>query len=213
VSKPATAAPASSSAQSTSSAPAQDSQAKWEIGDLGFDTEKKLWFIQLYNEVNQNVGTYMAKTVTLKRGNAAQYEWKDAGGRPFWHVRERFFAGDIESIGIDPTGANLTVVFKDDQQGDKDFEELNVDYAYIHYAFHLSNKEIALGNMAPFGFMEFFDITGKMVHVINNHWIIIEGLERKTVGTYPSIRIRIERKDVGRIFTTKTAVIVQGQPK
>src|SRR5271166_4239037 len=101
------------SAEKTAAAQQGASQPAWEFGDIGFDTEKKLWFIQLYNEANQNVGTYMGRRVVLKRGRAAQYQWKDAQGRSFWHVRERFFADEVENVGIDPSGALLTVVFKE----------------------------------------------------------------------------------------------------
>ena len=200
-----------------SSSPPPDVQSKWEVGDVGFDTEKKLWFIQLYNDINQNVGTYMAKAVILKRGNAFQYEWKDAQGRAFWHVRERFFADQVESIGVDPTGANVTINFKDDEPNQPGHEnppgqDVPMEFHHLHYAFHLSNKEIAVGNKAPFGFVEFYDISGKLIYVINNRWIMVEGVERKSVGTYPSIRLRIDRKDVWRILTTRTVVIIQGKP-
>jgi hypothetical protein len=217
VSKPASGTPAPSSSVSTSSSEPQGPQQKWEVGHVGFDTEKKLWFVQLYNEVNQSVGTYMAKNVTLKHGNAAQYEWKDMQGRAFWHVRECFFADQIESIGIDPSGVNLTLHFKEDEElplgtpKEPPAQDVPVEFHHLHYAFHLSNKEMAVGNRAPLGFVEFFDISGSLVHVINNHWIVIEGIDRKTVGEYPKIRLRIERKDVARIITTATVVIIQGK--
>jgi len=218
VSKPPSTTPSSLSSAPTAPAAPQpslsDSQIKWEVGDVGFDTEKKLWFVQLFNELNQNVGTYMAGTIILKRGNACQYEWKDNTGRAFWHVRERFFASEIESIGIDPSGANLTVHFKEGEganQADSSAQNVPTEFQYLHYAFHLSNKEMAVGNKAPLGFVEFFDITGKLIHAINNRWILIEGVSRKSVGTYPNIRLRIEKKDIGRILITRSAVIIQSK--
>ncbi len=48
---------------------------------------------------------------------------------------------------------------------------------------------------------------------LNNRWILIEDLDRKSVGEYPSIRLRIEKKDVQQIITTRTSVIVQGKTK
>jgi hypothetical protein len=216
VSKPTTTPSSPSSASAVAQAASPDSPVKWEVGDVGFDTEKKLWFVQLFNEANQNVGTYMANAVILKRGNACQYEWKDSQGKAFWHVRERFFAEQIESIGIDPSGANLTVHFKAEEQDQGDHEsapaqEVPTEFHYLHYAFHLSNKEIAIGNKAPLGFVEFYDANGKLIHVINNRWILIEGVDRKSVGTYPNIRLRVERKDVGRILSTRSAVIIQSK--
>lgn len=79
------------------------------------------------------------------------------------------------------------------------------EYRYIHYAFHLSSKEIAVGNKAPLGFVEFYGVTGKRTHAINNRRVLTEGIDRKSVGVYPHIRLRIERKDRGRILTTRTA--------
>lgn len=209
----------SSGTTTASSTSSTDSQAKWEFGDVGFDTEKKLWFVQLFNEVNQNVGTYLARSIVMKKGNAAQYQWKDLQGRAFWHVRERFLAEQIESIAVAPDGSSVTLYFKDDQP-DPDAPRapegvegapVPVEFDHIHYAFHLSNKEIAVGNRAPFGFLEFYDASGNLVYVINNKWIVIEGLDRKTVGAYPKIRLRIDRKDVERIITSRTVVIVQGK--
>lgn len=184
--------------------------AQWEIGDAGFDTDKKLWFIQLYNEVNQNVGTYMAKTIVLKGGFAAQYQWKDIQGRPFWHVRERFFVDQIESIGVDPTGVLLTVTFKDGTGGDESIPE---EFDHLTYAFHLSNKDIVNGNRAPLGFIEFHDKDGGVIKRLNNRWVIVENTNRKGVGDYPKIRFRVDKKDIGRVIATQSAIVIQGNNK
>jgi hypothetical protein len=37
---------------------------------------------------------------------------------------------------------------------------------------------------------------------LNNRWILIEDVDRKSVGEYPKIRLRIEKKDVQKIVTT-----------
>ncbi len=129
--------------------------AIWEFGDIGFDTEKKLWFVQLYNELNQNVGTHMGKNVVIKHGRAAQYEWKDGQGRAFWHVRERFFADEVENISLDAGAEVLTVVFKDEPARNDD-GTVPDEYDYILYAFHLTAKEMAKGNKPPLGFLEFY---------------------------------------------------------
>jgi len=182
----------------------------WEFGDVGFDTEKRLWFVQVTNEVNQNVGTYMAKNVSLKGGRATQYQWKDAQGRAYWHVRERFFAHEIDNIGVDPSGTKLTVTFNDPStEGDND--EAPKEFSYILYAFHLFNKDAAKGNRAPLGFVEFYDGAGDLIRRLNNRWIIVEDIDRKSVGEYPKIRLRIEGKDVDRIVATRTAIVIQGK--
>lgn len=185
-------------------------QDRWEMGDVGFDTDKRLWFVQLYNELNQSVGTYMAKSIVLKSGNAAQYEWKDAQGRAFWHVRERFFADEIDSIGIDPLGVKLTLTFKNDVVR-SEVKEPPTDYSYLLYAFHLINKDQAVGNKPPLGFVEFYDARGELVRRMNNKWVIIEGVDRKSVGEYPKIRLRVERSDVGQIISSQTVLIIQGK--
>jgi len=185
-------------------------QTVWEFGDIGFDTEKKLWFVQLYNEVNQNVGTHMGKRVVIKHGRAAQYQWKDGQGRAFWHVRERFFADEIENISLDAGAEVLTVSFKEGAEK-SDEGSAPEEYAYILYAFHLSSKEAARGNKPPLGFLEFYSAADKLVKRLNNRWILIEDLDRRSVGEYPTIRLRIEKKDVHRIVTTRTSVILQGK--
>jgi hypothetical protein len=187
------------------------SQPAWEFGDIGFDTEKKLWFVQLYNEANQNVGTYMGRRVVLKKGRAAQYQWKDQQGRAFWHVRERFFADEVENVGIDPSGALLTVVFKETSD-DGDDASVPDEYSYILYAFHLTNKELAKGNRSPFGFLEFYSASDALVKRLNNRWIIIEDVDRKSVGDYPKIRLRVDKKDIQRVVVTRSSVVIQGKP-
>jgi hypothetical protein len=200
--------PAKGDASKTPVTPATSTDI-WEFGDVGFDTDKKLWFVQLTSETNQNVGTYMGKGIALKGGRASQYEWKDSQGRAYWHVRERFFAHEIESIGVDPAGTKVTITFKDADAGQD--EDAPKEFSYLLYAFHLFNKEIAKGNRAPFGFVEFYDARGELVKRLNNKRVVVEDIERKSVGEYPKIRLRIEGKDVGKILTTKTTVVVQGK--
>ena len=40
----------------------------WEFADLGFDTGKKLWFIQFYDETNKSVGSYFARNIIAVKG-------------------------------------------------------------------------------------------------------------------------------------------------
>ena len=163
----------------TSTANASDGAQKfWEFADLGFDTGKKLWFIQFYNGTNENVGTYFAKSLSLDGGRASQYQWKDAQGGPFWHVRERFFATEIEKFSIDPAGGTIKLNFRNEEGGEDD-KTAPTEFAYILYAFHLSSKD---GGRAPMGFVEFYDSRGGLIQRIDNPWIIIEGLHRKTSG-------------------------------
>ena len=76
----------------------------WEFGDVGFDTHRRLWFIQLTDQTNQILNTRYARKIFATRGTAAQYQWKDIDGRPFWHIRERFFSRDVKEITETPEG-------------------------------------------------------------------------------------------------------------
>jgi len=200
--------PETRSSDATTPSNASDGAQKfWEFADLGFDTGKKLWFIQFYNETNENVGTYFAKSLSLAGGRAAQYQWKDAQGRPFWHVRERFFATEIESFAIEPTGGTIALRFRK-EGGREDDVTLPSDFSYLLYAFHLTSKD---GGRAPLGFVEFYGSNGGLLGRIDNRWIIIEGLDRKTSGVFPDIRLRAEQEDVGKIVVTRTAIVIQGK--
>ena len=192
----------------TRSAPASQPQLSemfWEYADLGFDTGKKLWFIQFYDETNKSVGSYFARNITITKGSAAQYEWKDTQGRAFWHVRERFFAREVEGFMISPTGS-VTVVFK--AGAETDAGAIPEDFAYLTYAYHLSSKDEH--ERAPMGFVEFFSAKGDLLRRVDNRWIVIEDASRKTTGEYPKIRLRMERKDVKNIIVTRSTIILQG---
>ena len=179
----------------------------WEFADLGFDTGKKLWFIQFYDETNKSVGSYFARNITLYKGSAAQYEWKDTQGRTFWHVRERFFAREVEGFTISPSG-NIMVTFRAGPNSDSG--AVPEDFAYLTYAYHLSNRDES--ERAPMGFVEFFNPKGDLLRRIENRWIIVEDASRRTTGAYPKIRIRMERKDVKNIIVTRSTIILQGSP-
>lgn len=181
------------------------SQVFWEFADLGFDTGKKLWFIQFYDETNRSVGSYFAKSINITKGSAAQYEWKDSQGRAFWHVRERFFAKDVEGFTVSPSGS-ISIAFKTGTAGNPG--AVPEDFAYITYAYHLSNKDE--NAKAPMGFVEFYNGAGDLVRRIDNRWIVVEDASRRTTGEYPKIRLRMERKDIANIIVTRSVVVLQG---
>ena len=41
--------------------------------------------------------------------------------------------------------------------------------------------------------------------------MIIEGVNRRTVGEYPALRIRVERMDISGMTVTQTAFVLQGR--
>jgi hypothetical protein len=181
----------------------------WEFADIGYDTDKKLWFVQLFDSVNQNVGFYTAKNILIKNGCAIQYQWKDMQGRPFWHVRERFQSSEVEGFQIDMKG-NLAINFK--RNHGEDDNHIPKNFAYLQYAYHLTTKETPQSvDRSPMGFVEFCNQNGEIIGRLNNRWIIVEDANRRTTGELPKIRIRIERKDIGRIIASRSTVIIMGK--
>jgi len=203
--------PELAASQSSTGSPGETSSL-WEFADIGFDTQKKLWFVQLFDSVNANVGFYTAKNIIMMGGCAIQYQWKDMQGRPFWHVRERFLASEVEGFHIDMRG-NLVVNFKKNNGAETaDAEDVPSMYSFLQYAYHLTSKETpAASDMAPMGFVEFCNENGTVLKRLNNKWIIVEDANRKTVGEFPKVRIRIDFKDITRIVVTRSAVVITGK--
>jgi hypothetical protein len=168
----------------------------WLWANLGFDTTKKLWFVDLHNHKG-TVQTYIAKNVILKDGYGTQYQWANRGPHAFWHVRERFFASDVKHINYDDSG-NLVV---ESIRIESLSEEIPAGYSYLCYAFSRKTSR---------GFLEFFDADNRLLKRVNEMWIIVEDVTRKTIGEYPNIRIRVERESIRKIIFTKTAAIIMG---
>ena len=139
---------------------------------------------------------YLAKGIILKDGYGVQYQWPDNRGE-FWHVRERIYAHDVRSINYDKDGTLVVDSLKIESVD----EVMPDDYAYLTYAYSLKTSR---------GFVEFYDKNDKQIQRTNEKWIIVEGLDRKTVGDYPNIRLRVERENVRKIVTTKTAIVISG---
>ena len=198
--------------QSVGSIAPQANEALWEFADVGFDTTKKLWFVQLFDSTNQNVGFYTARNVMISNGCAIQYQWKDTQGRPFWHVRERFQSSEVEGFQIDMKG-NLIINFRKDHGDDGNgSSHIPKDFAYLQYAYHLTTKETPHSlDRSPMGFVEFCNEAGEVLSRINNKWVIVEDANRRTTGELPKIRIRIDRKDIGRIIISRSSAIIMSR--
>ena len=190
----------------------QQGDSLWEFADIGYDTGKRLWFVQLFDSINQNVGFYTAKNVVMNRGCAIQYQWKDMQARPFWHVRERFLSSEVEGFQIDMKG-NLVINFKKDH-GDEENNATSVpkNFSYLQYAYHLTTKETPQSvDRSPMGFVEFCNQQGEVISRLNNRWIIVEDVNRRTAGELPKIRIRIDRKDIGKIIVSRSSIIIMSK--
>lgn len=167
----------------------------WLWADVGFDTTKKLWFVNLFDHKG-TVRSFIAKNIILKDGYGIQYEWPEKE-RAHWHVRERLFAADVRSIDYDQKG-NLIV---ESIRVEEPEAEIPQDYSYLAYAYSLRTSR---------GFVEFYDKNDIVLKRINEKWIVVEGLTRRTIGEYPYIRIRVEKSAIQRVVVTKTMIIIQG---
>lgn len=183
-----------------------EQEALWEFGDIGFDTARKLWFIQLTDKLNQVINTRHARSIVASGGIASQYQWKDTDGRAFWHVRERFYARDIKAISETPEGA-LHIQFRDSSTPET--PKPPDKFAYLLYAYHLTDK-IPSDSKAPMGFIEFFDEGDQLLARLDKKWIILEGVTHKTTGEYPGIRMRTEREDLAEVLVTSSCVVLRG---
>jgi hypothetical protein len=172
---------------------------KWEWGDIGFDTKRKLWFAALFNETGK-VEWHYAKNIVLDHISSIQYQWPHPG-KNSWHVRERIFAENVKQIDYDEKG-NLVIKFLPIFVHK---ESVPANYSYISYAFSLHTSK---------GFIDFYDENHKLVTTLSNKWIIVEDLKRRTIGEFPNIRLRVEKKDVKEIIITQTtAIIIGNTPK
>jgi hypothetical protein len=182
-----------------------ESEPLWEFGDIGFDTERKLWFIQLTSKTNEAVNTRHARDIKISGGTASQYQWKDTDGRPFWHVRERFFARDVKTISETP-GGEIWIEFKDSSNSVTDVPR---EFGYLLYAYHLTDKNPS-DSASPMGFLEFYSKEDELLYRIDKKWIILEGATHSTTGEYPRIRMRIERAHLTDLVVTASCVILRG---
>jgi len=171
------------------------SSGPWYWADVGFDTTKKLWFVSLFDHKG-TVRSFIAKNIILKNGYGTQYEWPEKE-RAFWHVRERLFAADVRSIDYDKEGNLIVESIRVEQRE----EEIPQNYSYVTYAYSLKTSK---------GFVEFYDANDRMLKRINEKWITVEDLTRRTIGEYPHIRIRAEKSDIRKILVTKTMIIIEG---
>jgi hypothetical protein len=181
-------------------------EALWEFGDIGFDTSRKLWFVQLTDKLNQVVNTRHGHAIEMSGGTASQYQWKDPGEYAFWHIRERFFARDIESISDTPEGV-VRIKFRSILNSQ--VKMVPDKFEYVLYAYHLTNKD-PNDPKAPMGFLEFYGEQDQLIEKVDRKWILLEGVTHKTTGEYPRIRMRAERADIAEILVTFSCVVLRG---
>lgn len=135
----------------------------WRWGNIGFDTRKKLWFVDLYNG-NGMVKFHYARNVIVKNGCGVQYQWNNRGEPIFWHVRERFFSDEVKSISYDQKG---NLIIECSAHAPPPDEGLPSDYSYVAYAYSLKTSK---------GYIEFYDRRDKLIKTIRDRWILVEDL-------------------------------------
>jgi len=170
----------------------------WDYAFLGFDTQKRLWFIDYFGPRNENMGVQFGKNIIIKNGHGFQYQWSDEDRTgKFWHIREVILAQHVKQIYIDDND-NIIIEFKELNSNDKVPDK----FSFIRYAYHLGNG---------LGFVEFYDESNNKIHVINNKFIIVENLNHKTVGVYPKIRFHADRNDIDQVIVTNFVCIIKGR--
>jgi hypothetical protein len=179
----------------------------WEYCDIGHATgQRKFWFLQFWDAKGQLVGTLNAKEIFLEGGCATQRQWTDQMGAPIWHVRETFFREEVDKVSMDAEG-NIHISFGGHEDGTASVPK---DYAYLVYAYHWSRNG---KGRPPMGFVEFCDEENRVLSSINNKWVIVEDIPRRTWGQYPKIRLRIEKSDVGNLEVGRSYVAIIGKRK
>lgn len=173
----------------------------WELADLGYETSKRLWFLQMTGPRNEPAGMIFARSVKIDGGLAHEYGWKDTRGSPGWHVRERFYNEDVQDVLTDGwrDGAfdNLTIRFA--PRG-KIQPPIPKEYNYVCYAYKLRTGK---------GFVEFFK-DGKKIQFIDDKLVIVEGIQRQTAGEIGDLRLKVPRESIAEIVMTESAVILRG---
>ena len=180
----------------------------WLYANIGFDTGRKLWMVEFFDEGANWPPKYVmyGSGVTVKGGEAKQFEWHEVGAQ-FWHVRERIFAKDVESIEKTASksgsflGAEGTIVIQY-RERTKDGAGIPDAWDYVDYAFDVGGDAR--------GFAGFFDKDGKPVGVVKDRWILVEGVSRISVGEYPNIRLRLLRGEVTRTVLTDSVLVFCG---
>lgn len=169
----------------------------WQLADVGFSPRSRLWFVQLFDQSGLTE-TYQSREIMLRGGTGVQYQWPQMGPRPMWHVRERIFPRDVDKISYDEQGT-LVVEQAIDARAKENIPD---SFDSITYAYSLSTAR---------GFVEFRDRENKVTKRIDDRWIAVENLTHNTVGTFPDIRLKAKREDIGSIVITNTCVVIQGR--
>jgi len=183
--------------------------AGWAYADIGFDTGRQVWTVQLIDAKNRGAGNLVAKSIELRNVTSFQAAWPDdnlESPRNFWHVRQRILSESVSRIetgdkvdgdtitihgvrGLEPSSSEAPFPLPDGTQG-------------VEMAYSLRDSK---------GFVLFVGGDGKAVKEVRGRWLMTENLTMRTVGAYPGIRLRAEAADVHGLVVTGTACVVVGR--
>ena len=184
---------------------------EWLFANIGFDTQKKLWMIEFFDELGQwpPFHVVLATDIFLDGGDGKQFEWHDPQGA-HWHVRERIYRRDVERIDLIPVPRNPVFPFSDEAKviitckpGPTDAPTVDERWEKLRYAYDVNGDSR--------GFVEFLDADEQVVQRLPGRWIITESVPRRTVGTFPNIRLEVKRSDVSGIFVGESTIVICGR--
>jgi hypothetical protein len=181
--------------------------ANWTYMDLGFDTVKLMWILQLHNSKGEGISQMMGKQIELRNTTTFQYEWPDnnlESKKDFWHIRQRTLSENVSKITMD---SNDNIIVEGISKKEAISEQpivIDDGAVALHMAYSLVNSK---------GFIELIDTDGKVIKTLKDKWLITENLTQKTIGTYPYIRLRSEKEDVYGMIVTGTTCVILGKSK
>jgi hypothetical protein len=153
--------------------------------------------------------------VELREGTTCQYAWVDNGRfpdgspnpnvrDPLYHVRAAVRPENVLRVSKDAED-NILVEFR---RGKEPTSEpplpLPPDVAFVDTAYSLDTG---------LGFVEYVDAGGQLLRKLPNRIVLTENLTQRTVGSYPRIRLRSARDEVGGLVISGTACVIVGTPR
>jgi hypothetical protein len=186
----------------------------WARGQLGFNTQRELWFVDYFDRKGQSAGFNMARHVDIRHGTTYHAAWPDNGLNPdgspdpnrrdFYHIREEFRAELVKRVAIEDS--TIVVEFVRGKMPDELSEPptpLHDDAVAVQMAYSTADGR---------GFVEEVDRNGLVLRRLDQKWLMTENLTQATVGSWQpdrAIRLRTERADfLGYVITGTTCVIV-----
>jgi uncharacterized protein len=163
----------------------------WSYADIGYDRERKKWFVNVLDVNGKQLAVFVASKVELSV-NGEQISWEDSKGGG-WHVRERIYRKDVSRIVQKGDSVKIVGVVKKQAVIPENWEHL--EYMY--------SRETGKANVRFFG-------GGKMLGQINDVKVIAERVRRRTEEDNSDVRYGVDRKDVKDLIVTESVALILG---